>query len=66
MRRLYGSSLRGPRPANGMDMNDFPDTYRKVAANPGTHKHDEHNIASMRGAKYLRSGNLSAFTSSPA
>ena len=42
----------------------FP--YKSGYRNPDAYAHAEYRLALMQGARYMRIGNLSAFTSSPA
>lgn len=40
--------------------------YKSQYKNPDAYSHAEYRIALMQGAKYMQTGNLTAFTSSPA
>lgn len=42
----------------------FP--YKSQYQNPDAYEHAEYRVALMQGAKYMQTGNIAAFTSSPA
>ena len=47
-----------------LHLRKFP--YKSQHKNPSAYEHAEYRIALMQGARYMQTGNLSAFTSSPA